>query len=71
MKKPDKDFFQSTFSKQLGLEKQKTLSGFAYTEKLMKKVDPKIRNIFSKYLTDEGIEEILESIEKTIKQNLK
>lgn len=70
-KKIKQDFFQSTFTKELGLEKQTTLDKFILLDKFIEKIKPTFERTLSKYLTRSGIDEIMEAIRETISRNMK
>lgn len=70
-KKIKQDFFQSTFTKELGLEKQTTLDKFILLDKFIEKIKPTFERALSKYLTRSGIDEIMGAIRETISRNMK
>ncbi len=70
-KKNKKDFFQSTFNKELGLEKQTTLDKYILLEKFIEKIKPTFEKILSKYLTKAGIDEVTNAIRETVSRNMK
>ena len=70
-KKDKKDFFQSTFTRELGLEKQTTLDKYVLLEKFIEKLRPTFEKILSKYLTRTGIDEVINAIRETISRNMK
>lgn len=69
-KKNKKDFFQSTFTRELGLEKQTTLDKYILLDKFIEKIRPTFEKILSKYLTRAGIDEVINSIRETISRNM-
>ena len=70
-KKNKKDFFQSTFTRELGLEKQTTLDKYILLDKFIEKIRPTFEKILSKYLTRAGIDEVINAIRETISRNMK
>ena len=71
MKKLKRDFFQSTFTKDLGLEKQSTLDKYIVVDIFIDKLKPTFEKALSKYLTKSGIDEVIEAIKETVSRNLK
>ncbi len=70
-KKNKKDFFQSTFTRELGLEKQTTLDKYILLDKFIEKIRPTFEKTLSKYLTRAGIDEVTYAIRETISRNMK
>ena len=70
-KKTKKDFFQSTFSTELGLEKQTTLDKYILLDKFIEKIKPSFEKTLSKYLTRTGIDEVIEAIREAVSRNMK
>lgn len=70
-KKIKKDFFQSTFSSELGLEKQTTLDKYILLDKFIEKIKPTFEKTLSKYLTWAGMDEVINTIGENISHNLK
>ena len=70
-KKIKQDFFQSTFSRELGLEKQTTLEKYILLDKFIEKIKPTFEKTLSKYLTKTGIDEVIEAIREAVSRNMK
>ncbi len=70
-KKNKKDFFQSTFTRELGLEKQTTLDKYILLDKFIEKIRPAFEKILSKYLTRAGIDEVIDAIREVVSRNMK
>lgn len=70
-KKIKKDFFQSTFTRELGLEKQTTLDKYILVDKFIEKIKPTFEKILSKYLMRTGIDEVIEAIREKVLMNMK
>lgn len=71
VEKMNQDFFQSTFSKELGLERQTTLDKYILVDKFIERIKPNFEKTLSKYLTSAGIDEVMKAIKETISKNMK
>jgi len=71
VEKMNQDFFQSTFSKELGLERQTTLDKYILVEKFIERIKPNFEKTLSKYLTSSGIDDVMNAIKETISKNMK